>query len=170
MISAPSDPRARAPGRTASPLAAPRWAKVEKIRLIRREVRETLGIGAIDLLLARADVVIEGDRAPTHDGRVYATFMITIDLKRCIADVRDPADAATAERLAELLADADVLRDRMLRMATAHLSSIAARAEDELEISLEISVRHDGTRVLVDGDAVASRPGTTRRRRRTDER
>lgn len=170
MIPAPSDPRASTPSRAASLLAAPRWAKVEKIRLIRREVRETLGTGAIDLLLARADVVVEGDRAPAHDGRVYATVMITIDLKRHVDDVRDPADAATAERLAELLAGADALRDRMRRMASAHLSTITARAEDELEISLEISVRHEATRVLIDGDAVACRPSTTPQRRRTDRR
>lgn len=171
MVPAPSDPRASAASRAVLQLEPPRWARVDKIRLIRREVRETLGVGAIDLLLTHADVVVEGDRAPAHDdGRLYATLMITIDLRRYANDVRDPTDAATAERLTELLAGADVLRSRMLRLATSHLASVSDRAPDDLEISLEISVRHEGARVLIDGDAVACGRGTTPRRRRTDRR
>lgn len=170
MLPASPDPRASAANRAALQLAPPRWARVDRIRLIRREVRETLGVGAIDLLFAHADLVVEGDRAPvTDDGRMYATLMITIDLTRYTKDVRDPTDAATAERLVELLAGTDMLRDRVLRLATPHFASVSDRAGD-LEISVEISVRHEDARVLIDGDVVAFHRGTTLRRRRTDRR
>ncbi|MBC8068280.1 MAG: hypothetical protein IAG13_08100, partial [Deltaproteobacteria bacterium] len=68
-------------------LARPRWARVHRIRLIRREIRESLSAGALDLLLSHAELVVEGSgeigTAPGHIGeRVYVTLMLTIDLSR----------------------------------------------------------------------------------------
>jgi hypothetical protein len=148
-------------------LARPGWARVHRIRLIRREFRESLSAGALDLLLAHAELVVEGSgeidcrdprggNAPTHLGeRVYVTLMLTIDLSRCADGFREPADAATAERVAELMRETPTLRTRLLALARPRLAELAGIGEDALEIALEPQVRADGVRVLVDGDAVA---------------
>jgi hypothetical protein len=133
---------------------------VHRIRLIRREVRESLSAGALDLLLAHAELVVEGSGeigspAPDRRDRVYATVMLTIDLTRCADDFREPADAATAERVAELMRETTTVRSRLLALARPRLAELAGIPEESLEISLEPQVRAEGVRVLVDGDAVA---------------
>jgi hypothetical protein len=143
-------------GAHARALIEPRWAKVERIRLIRREVRESLGLGAIDLLLAHGDLVVEGGEAIASDcGRVYATLMVTIDLSRCAERVREPADVATAERLVELLRDAASLRVKLAELARPHLAALAGLAPEAIELSIQPSVRSDRVALLIDGDAVA---------------
>ncbi len=141
----------------------PRWARVHRIRLIRREIRESLSAGALDLLLEHAELVVEGSgelgsapgvAAGLRD-RLYATVMLTIDLTRCAHGFREPADAATAERVAELMRETTTVRTRLLALARGRLAQLAGVDEDALEISLEPQVRADGVRVLVDGDAVA---------------
>lgn len=143
-------------------LSRPRWARVRRIRLIRREIRESLSPGALDLLLAHAELQVEGSAeigedprgvAPTT--RVYATLMLTIDLSRCADHFREPADVATAERVAELMRETTAVRTRLLALARPQLAALAGVDEDRLEISLEPQVRVDGVRVLVDGDAMA---------------
>lgn len=145
-------------------LARPRWARVHRIRLIRREIRESLSAGALDLLLSHAELVVEGSSeieskpgaARTQIGeRVYVTLMLTIDLSRCAEGFHEPADAATAERVAELMRDTPNVRTRLLALARPRLAAIAGVDEDALEIALEPQVRAEGVRVLVDGDAVA---------------
>jgi hypothetical protein len=140
----------------AGAMPPPAWAKVSRIRLIRREVRETLSAGALDLLLEHAEVVIEGSHelGESRPGprQVFATVMITIDLPRCANRFREPPDAATAERIAELLRDATVLRPRLVALARPRLAELAELAPDALDLSLEIHVRADGVRVLIDGD------------------
>ena len=141
-----------------SRLIAPRWAKVERIRLIRREIKETLGPGAIDLLFAHGELVVEGSEAIAADsgtGRVYATLMLTIDLARCAEQVREPADAATAERLVELLRDADAVRAKLAELARPRLAELAGLAPAAIELSIEPSLRSEHVMVLIDGDAVA---------------
>lgn len=143
---------------------------MQRIRLIRREVRESLSSGALDLLLAQAELVVEGSgeiaapsssapgsaraRGPEAD-RVYATVMWTIDLARVADRFREPADAATAERVAELMRAEPTLRPRLVALARPKLAALAGVAEDALEITVEPHVRADGVLVLVDGDAVA---------------
>ena len=109
-------PSARATPGLAGRLSAPRWARVERVQLIRREVREYLPAGAVELLLSGADCVVEGDDelGPVSGGatrrearkearRVYATVMVTIGLAQSSAAFRERPDGATAVRLAELL-------------------------------------------------------------------
>jgi hypothetical protein len=145
---------------TARGLARPRWARVHRIRLIRREIRESLSAGALDLLLSHAELVVEGAseigtaRRPIGE-RVYVTLMLTIDLSRCAEGFREPADAATAERIAELMRETPTVRTRLLALARPRLAELAGLDEDALEIALEPQVRAEGVRVLVDGDAVA---------------
>ena len=146
---------------------------MQRIQLIRREVRESLSSGALDLLLAQAELVVEGSgeiasrgpASPSARGseRVYATVMWTIDLGRVADRFREPADAATAERVAKLMRAEPTLRERLVALARPRLAALAGVAEDALEISIEPNVRADGVHVLVDGDAVAwERPRTRR--------
>jgi len=162
------EPEARsAPDRRAATLMPPRWAKVARPRLIRREVRESLSPGALDLLLAHAEVVIEGDQAlgRRNDGapQVFATVMVTIDLPRCAERFREPADAETVLRVVELLRESASLRLRLVELARPRLAALAGVAPDTLEISLEPQLRADGVRLLIDGDAVGW-PRAARRR------
>jgi hypothetical protein len=90
---------------------------VHRIRLIRREIKESLSAGALDLLLEHAELVVEGSGeigSPAAEGhaRVYATVMLTIDLSRSAAGFREPAEAATAERDAELMRETTAVRTR----------------------------------------------------------
>jgi hypothetical protein len=144
----------------------PRWARVQRIRLIRREVRESLSAGALDLLLADAELVVEGSselssrsrsepasRSPGE--RIFATVMLTIDLARVADRFREPADAATAERVAELMRVEPKVRDRLVALARPRLAQLVGVAQEAVDISIEPHVRADGVHVLVDGDAVA---------------
>jgi hypothetical protein len=168
----PKRPRVASPPEgapaSAGELKPPRWARVERIRLFRREVRETLDMAALDLLLAEADVVVEGEGvigSDTQRDRVLATVMLTIDLHRVADRFREPADAATAERVAELLRVEPTLHERLIALARPRLAKLAKLADDALEISIEPHVRVDGMHVLVDVDAVG---WAGPRRRRTD--
>lgn len=135
---------------------------MQKIRLIRREVRESLSSGALDLLLADAELVVEGSseiearpQTERRADRVFATVMLTIDLGRVADRFREPADAATAERVAELMRVEPLVRDRLISRARPQLAALVGLAEHAVEISIEPHVRADGVHVLVDGDAVA---------------
>jgi hypothetical protein len=139
-------------------LVAPRWAKVDRIGLIHREIRESLSPGAIDLLFAHGELVIEGSEAVALEsgtGRVYATVMMTIELTRCAQRVREPVDTATAERLAELMREHDAVRSRLIALARPHLARLAKLPADRLEVTVDTSVRSRALALLIDGDAVA---------------
>ncbi|HET6585399.1 MAG TPA: hypothetical protein VFG69_18200 [Nannocystaceae bacterium] len=158
MAAAPKKPRAPA----SDGLVPPRWARVQRIRLIRREVRESLSAGALDLLLADAELVVEGGgevssrQPPSSSGStVFATVMLTIDLARVADRFREPADAATAERVAELMRVEPRVRDRLVALARPRLAALVGVGQEAVDISLEPHVRADGVHVLVDGDAVA---------------
>lgn len=117
-------------------------------------------MGALDLMLAHADVVVEGggEIVPADAGaagRVYATVMVTIDLERCAQRFREPADAATAERVAELMRDASAVQRRLVELARPRLSALARLPPTTLEISLHTNIRADGPRLLIDGDVMA---------------
>ena len=136
------------------------WARVQRVQLVRREIREYIPPGAIALLLARADCVVEGgDEVGATVGppqrRTYATVMVTIDLGGSASLFREPADEATAQHVAELVESSPVVARQLVAMARPELSRIAGVPADALEISLEHKARADGSRILIDGDAVA---------------
>lgn len=146
---------------------------MQRIRLIRREVRESLSPGALDLLLAEADAVVEGGgeiesgaSARASADRAFATVMLTIDLGRFADRFREPADAATAERVAELMRGDPLVRDRLVARARPRLAELLSLPPESVEISIEPHVRADGVLVLVDGDAVAWPRRTDNRRDR----
>jgi hypothetical protein len=135
-------------------------ARVARVQLIRREVREYLSPSALEILFAHAEWVAEGSGdldARDPGGPAYATIMVTIDLGRCEALLREPADAATAARVAELLGENRDVPARLAVMARDELGRIAGVPPDELEAAVEHHTRADGTRILIDGDAVLTR-------------
>jgi hypothetical protein len=135
------------------------WARVDRVQLIRREVREYLAPSALEVLIEHAEAQVEGGAEVggrgADAGRVFATLMITIDLRRCARFFREPADTATAERVAELLEDSPGLDLKLTRMILDDLVRLAGRPADELEVTLERTIRAEGTTLLIDGDAMA---------------
>lgn len=139
--------------------AAP-WARVQRVQLVRREVREYLPPSAVQLLMSRAECVVEGgnelgDAAGPPQRRTYATVMVTIDLLAVAELFREPADEATAQRIAELIEATPSVAQRLVELARPEMARIAGSAPDDLEISIEHEARADGSCVLIDGDAVA---------------
>jgi hypothetical protein len=138
-------------------LDPPGLARVRRIALIRREVRESLAPAALDLLFSHADEVVEGGIDP-GDGprRAYATVMVTVDLARCAGLLREPADEATAARLAELMADERRVHERLVALARRELARLTGLPGRRLRVHLEHRARADGCRVLLDADAMVS--------------
>ncbi len=140
-------------------LPEPRWARVQKVQLIRREIRETLSPSALEVLWRHGEHVIEGGgevgRAAAGR-RFYATVMVTFDLRRCAAYFREPADVATAERLAELLIGSPRVKTKLIALARPELARLAQVPESQLHIEMDHHARAEGTQVLIDGDAMVS--------------
>lgn len=142
-------------------LPEPRWASVQKVQLIRREIRETLSPSALEVLWRHGEHVIEGGKELGHAGgaagrRFYATVMVTFDLRSCAAYFREPADVATAERLAELMVGSPRVKTKLIALARAELARLAQVPDAQLHIEMDHHARAEGTQVLIDGDAMVS--------------
>jgi hypothetical protein len=140
-------------------LAEPPWSRVRRVQLIRREIREYLPASAVELLLSAAEHVVEGGVETEGSGvgsEIFASLMATIDLETAADAFREPADAATAQRVAELMADHEAVHAKLTSRARAALAGLAEVEPGSLEISLEYQVRAEGNRVFLDADVVAS--------------
>ncbi len=142
-------------------LPKPPWARVQRVQLIRREVREVLSPGAVEVLFDHAEVVVEGGeelgaRRAGADRRLFATVMVTIDLARCAPYFREPADEATARRVAELLETEPRVKRRLKELAGRELAQLAEVERGSMSLTVETSVRVEGTAVLVDIDTMAT--------------
>jgi hypothetical protein len=126
-------------------------AAVRRIGLFRREIRESLDPAAVEVLLASATRISEGQVGP--DGRFYGSTMLTIDLERIRPQVKDACDVATAARLAALLEAAAALHERLGRLAVSEARRIAGSGLRRPEADLR--VRTEGTRVFIDIDVEA---------------
>jgi hypothetical protein len=130
------------------------------VQLIRREVREVLSPSALELLFEHAELVVEGGEEVggrrADDRRVFATVMVSIDLARCAGHVREPADEATARRVAELMETEPRVHQRLHSLAARELARLAGAAPETLAIAVETGMRAAGTVVLVDIDAMAT--------------
>lgn len=144
----------------------PLWPRVRRIPLIRREIRESLSDNALELLFGSAELLVEGDRdlAGERTGsnwseagdRAYATVMVTLDLTTCASLLREPADEATAERVAELMRGSASVRRQLIELARPELAQLVDAPPRALRIELLPVVRVAGTRILIDGDVVVS--------------
>lgn len=130
-------------------------AKATQVGLFFREVRESLSESAIEILFNEAQVLSEGQRAD-KPGDLYGTVMLTVDLARVQGKVRDPCDAATANRVAALMAADPRVRRRVEQLAGAEAQRLAGARLGSLDV--DITVRARGTKVFIDADLQARGP------------
>ncbi len=133
---------------------------MRRVQLIRREVREALSPAALELLFDHAELVVEGGEElggrRAEGRRVFATVMVTIDLTHCAGQVREPADEVTARRVAELMAAEPRVQQRLRDLAARELARLCGAQPEDLAVSVESTLRAEGTTVLVDVDAMAT--------------
>lgn len=119
-----------------------------------------LSPGAIEVIFDRADLVVEGGEElggrRADDRRIYATVMVTIDLSRSAAHFREPADEATARRVAELMEAEPRVQRRLHTLAAREAARLADAEPESLMLTTETGIRVDGTSVLVDIDVTAT--------------
>jgi hypothetical protein len=126
-------------------------ARARRISLFEKEVRERLSRAALDLIFAAAEIMSEGQRSARGGREVFfGSTMLTIDLTKVAASVRDPCDAGAAQRLARLLREDSA--------ALARIKSIAGRETERVAggrpkvITTEVKLRSRGTTIFVDVD------------------
>lgn len=138
----------------------PPWAKVQRVALIRREVREVLSPAAVAVLFDHVDIVVEGSEEVggrrLGDRRFFATVMVTIDLARCAPYFREPADEATARRVAELMDGAPSVQQRLHTLAAREVAQLAGVEPHGLALAFETTLRVEDATVLVDIDVTAT--------------
>jgi hypothetical protein len=125
-------------------------ARALRVTLFEREVREKLSASAVEILFQRAQVLSEGRRSasPTAADAYFGSTMITIDLRELADLVREPADGATAEKLALLVQEDARAQKRVRQIAAAEAERLgggSARA-------VEIRVRTEGATLYIDAD------------------
>lgn len=125
-----------------------------------------LSPGGVQVLFDHAELVVEGGEElgsrREADRRVFATVMITIDLGRCADYFREPADEATARRVAELMAGDPQVHQQLHSMAARELARLAGCEPSALALAIETAMRVEGTAVLIDLDAMATLDSTRR--------
>jgi hypothetical protein len=121
-------------------------AAVRRVSLFEREVRFKLSTAALDILFDCAHVLTEGQR---QGKGWFGSTMITIDLGRAAAAVRDECDAATARRVAELFAGDPRVKARCRELAAAEAAERAGRLG---RLDVDMRVRASGARVQIDLD------------------
>lgn len=129
-------------------------ARAARIAIFEREVRERLSRAAIEVLLAKADVLSEGQRLTRSGKQLFeGSTMLTLDLHRTVALFRESGDAATARRLAAMLAKDTWARNRIRQLATKEAERLSHTKVHE--VSAEMRVSSKGTKVLIDVDVEA---------------
>jgi hypothetical protein len=143
-------PAARAP-KKASPTHLRPLARVRRIALFEREVREHLSRAALDLVFERAEVISEGQRSTRAGQPVYfGSTMLTIDLEALAPQLRESCDAGTARRLATLLSSDAAVAARVKSVAGREAARIAGARLKAIATEVKVSAR--GARVFIDVD------------------
>jgi hypothetical protein len=127
-------------------------ARVARVTLFEREIRERLSVAAIEILLERGKILSEGQRAmsPTAKARWFGSTMITVDVATLADVVRDPCDARAAARVAELVSGDGRVTKRVQRIAGREADRLAG-ATVRVRAS-DVRVRVQGTLVHLDVD------------------
>jgi hypothetical protein len=130
-------------------------ARVTRIALFEREVRERISLAALDLLLSRAEVISEGQRS-VRAGRdaYFGSTMLTLDLPALAVLLRDVCDAGTARRLAALLEADTRVGKRVEELAAREAARVAATPPKT--VSTHVAIRAQGARVFIDVDVEAT--------------
>jgi hypothetical protein len=126
-------------------------ARVERIALFEREVRERPSRAALELVFRRAEVISEGQRA-NRDGRpvYFGSTMLTLDLETLGPALREACDAGAARRLAALLAGDPSVTARVKTIATREATRLAGGRLRTIATEIKVSAR--GARVFIDVD------------------
>jgi hypothetical protein len=133
-------------------LARKPMATARRVALFDREIRITLSGAAVEILFETAEILSEGER---RGGGYFGSTMITFDVTRLAALVREACDAASARHVATLaLADKRV-RERARALAIADAGERAGSGTRLANLSTELRARAVGTRVHLDIDVEA---------------
>lgn len=140
----------------AAPLSAHRpMARATRIALIEREVRERLSRAALDLVLARAEVISEGQSSVRGGRQAYfGSTMLTIDLPSLELLLRDACDAGTARRLADLLTSDSEAGQRIESLAAREAARVAGATP--VAVSTHVNIRAQAAKVFIDIDVEAA--------------
>ncbi|HTJ40626.1 MAG TPA: hypothetical protein VL463_00975 [Kofleriaceae bacterium] len=141
-----------APAKKTAPPRKP-MARATRVSLFDREVRVRLAPAALDVLLEAPRLLSEGQLE--HD-RYIGSTMLSIDLARSTEKISDPADAATARRVAELFPDDERARARAKKIAIREAARAAGAAPLEPP-QVDLRVRAAGAVVHLDLDVEARR-------------
>lgn len=145
-----------APPAPAAPQRKP-MATARRVSLFEREIRVRLSSPAIEILFGLAQVLSEGQ---VDGGGYFGSTMVTIDLSRATGAVSDECDAATARRVADLLASDPRVRRRATELAIAEAE---ARAGCQLvSPQVDLRVRASGVHVQIDVDVEATQARAVR--------
>src|SRR3954469_20443905 len=141
---------ARAPKKANRTLLRP-LARVQRIALFEREVRQRLSRAARDLVFERAEVISEGQKSTRAGQPVYfGSTMLTIDLEALAPQLRESCDAGTARHLATLLAGDSAVASRVKSVAKREAARIAGGRLQSVATEVKVSAR--GARVFIDVD------------------
>jgi hypothetical protein len=124
-------------------------AQARRVSLFEREIHERLSRAAIDILVDGADVLSEGQRDP-KGRRYYGSTMLTIDLLRHAALLREPCDAVSARRVAALFQKDARAASRVRLIADREARRLCGGGLGR--VAVELRFRWEGARVFVDVD------------------
>jgi hypothetical protein len=127
-------------------------ARAIRVTLFEREIRERLSVAAVEILLERARILSEGKRSasPTAARAYFGSTMITIDVAALADVVREPCDARSAARVADLIRDDARVTRRVHKIAAREAERLA---DGPVRVRPgEVRVRSQGTLIYVDVD------------------
>ena len=127
-------------------------ASVSTIRLISRQVIERLSVAGVELILAKAKKITEGQVA--DDAQYFGSTMVTIDLEQLDLLISDTCDVLTANRLTEQLTEEADSLGLLKALAKREARRVAQREFETIEI--DIRVRSEGHWIFVDMDVEGS--------------
>jgi len=140
-----------------------KWLRVSRISLIRQEVREYVPDGNLKLLFAEAEHVVEG--ALDREGKGFASVMTTICLERTAELFREHPDEATTAKLVDLLREDTRVRARLIAVGRAEFERRGDTRARDCRAEMDVHLRFEESRLLIDGDLVLLLGQPERRRR-----
>jgi hypothetical protein len=127
-------------------------ARVARVTLFEREIRERLSVAAVEILLERARILSEGKRSasPTAKSAWFGSTMLTIDVATLGDVVREACDARSAARVADLIRDDARVTRRVQKIAAREAERLA---DGPLRVRPgDVRVRSQGTHIYLDVD------------------
>jgi len=133
-------------------------AMTRRVSLFQREVAVRLAPAAALLLHGAARVLTEGE---LEGERYTGSTMLTVDLARARAQISDPIDASTAQRVAVLYAADEQCREHARRIATKEARRIAGCELAAQHIDVESRARGHELYLSLNVEAQRARAAAT---------